>query len=366
MSFFVPGLELCGGFFREAVEPIIARSFPRLVYSAGLIGSGSEVIGCDDCRSADHHYGPRVMLFLAPEQESCREPLGQALREQLPVSYRGHSTNFGGADPNDNGVRLPQPIEHGPVNHMIELLAVRSWFQGYLGWDGEQALTPAAWLTLSQQKLLTITAGAVFRDDLGLRKIRKQLSWYPHDVWLYLLAAGWTRIGQEEHLMGRAGEVGDEVGSALIGSRLVRDVMSLCFLMARRYAPYPKWFGTHFARLPIGLTLVPILRQVQTAPSWQERETPLCRAYEILAEQHNALGLTAPLPAKASSFHGRPFQVIHGEAFAAALIGRISDPAVQAIARRTRIGGVDQFSDSTDLLSDAHLRPAMEGLYRLG
>ncbi len=164
--------------------------------------------------------------------------------------------------------------------------------------------------------------------------------------------------------MGRAGEVGDEVGSALIGSRLVRDMMMLCFLMARRYAPYPKWFGTHFARLPIAATLIPILRQAQTASCWQEREKPLCRAYEILAEQHNALGLTEAIPAKASQFHGRPFQIIWGDRFADALISRITDPAVQAIAKRTRIGGIDQFSDSTDLLCNAIHSQVLEGLYQ--
>jgi hypothetical protein len=35
----------------------------------------------------------------------------------------------------------------------------------------------------------------------------------------------WNRIGQEEHLMGRA-DRGDEIGSAIIAARLVRDLMS--------------------------------------------------------------------------------------------------------------------------------------------
>ena len=64
-----------------------------------------------------------------------------------------------------------------------------------------------------------------------------------------MMASGWQRIGQEEHLTPHAGSVGDELGSALIGSRLVRDIMSLCFLMEKRYAPYAKWFGTAFLRL---------------------------------------------------------------------------------------------------------------------
>ena len=67
------------------------------------------------------------------------------------------------------------------------------------------------------------------------------------------------RLNQEEHLMGRAGMVGDEIGSAVIGARLVRDLMHLCFLMERKYAPYPKWFGTAFARLACEAELCPVL-----------------------------------------------------------------------------------------------------------
>ena len=112
---------------------------------------------------------------------------------------------------------------------------------------------------------------------------------YPHDVWLYLLAAGWQRLGQEEHLMGRAGLVGDEIGSELIGARLVRDVMRLCFLMERQYAPYPKWFGTAFRRLACADTLEPILQQALSARTWQERERALAETYERIAAMHNAL-----------------------------------------------------------------------------
>ena len=50
-------------------------------------------------------------------------------------------------------------------------------------------------------------------------------------------------------MMGWAGFVGDEIGSALMGSRLVRDIMRLAFLMEREYIPYAKWFGTAFTQL---------------------------------------------------------------------------------------------------------------------
>ena len=82
--------------------------------------------------------------------------------------------------------------------------------------------------------------------------------------------------------MPRAGFTGDELGSAIIGSRLVRDVMSLCFLMERRYAPYPKWFGAGFKQLACFEHLSTVLWRAQQAATWPERapsafSTPIWR-----------------------------------------------------------------------------------------
>src|SRR5688572_18525054 len=103
MPQFIPGLKLSRLFFEQAVRPIIQRTAPDLKYAAALIGSGSEVLGFDDEMSADHHWGPRVMLFVHPDDlESAKEKIDQALREQLPTEFHGHPTNFSDPDPNDN------------------------------------------------------------------------------------------------------------------------------------------------------------------------------------------------------------------------------------------------------------------------
>ncbi len=47
MPEFIPGLQLSELYYQEAVEPILEAVFPRLVYSACLIGPGSEVLGYD-------------------------------------------------------------------------------------------------------------------------------------------------------------------------------------------------------------------------------------------------------------------------------------------------------------------------------
>jgi hypothetical protein len=379
MASFLPGRELASRFYSEVVHPLLDAWFPRLPHAAALIGEGSEVLGFDTPVSADHHWGPRVMLFLEESHHAARAAeLRDTLRHHLPHSFLGWPTNYATPTPDDPGVQLLELTSDGPVNHRVDVLTVPGFFRDYLAVDPREPLSPADWLTFPSQKLRTIAGGAIFHDDVGLRQACARFGWYPHDVWLYLLAAGWTRIGQEEHLMGRAGQVGDEIGSTLIAARLVRDLMRLCFLMERDYAPYPKWFGTAFSRLPSAPLLGPFLARVLHADRWPERDRALGAAYEVVAQLHNALGVTEPLSAAAKHFsqwharpgrpapvlpsEGRPFQVIFGSRFASALRARITDPHVRNIA--TSIGGIDQWTDSTDLVEDVSLRARVRSLYQ--
>jgi len=360
----LPGLKLGEAFYWEAVRPLLDLHFPSLPHTAALIGSGSEILGFDDAMSTDHHFGPRVMLFLCAEDHARHaDALWMLLAHQLPLTFHGFPTNFSPPDPDDNGTQLLRLVERGPVNHRVEIITVNGFLTAYLGIDPDAPLTPADWLILSQQKLRTVVGGAIYHDDLGVETLRRRFAWYPHDLWLYLLAAGWARIGQEEHLMGRAGLVGDEVGSALIGARLARDVMRLCFLMERTYAPYPKWFGTAFRRLACGPQLLPVLEDVLHARSWQERETHLVTVYDLLARLHNALGVTQTMPEEARQFFGRPFRVMALHGFADELLRCINDPAVQTLARRPPIGNIDLISDNTDLLEGSIWQSALRRLY---
>lgn len=64
MPKFIPGLKLCELFYQKQVRPILNEEFPNLRYSAAVIGWGSEVLEFDTAISRDHHWGPRVLLFL--------------------------------------------------------------------------------------------------------------------------------------------------------------------------------------------------------------------------------------------------------------------------------------------------------------
>src|SRR5918992_1216030 len=189
MSDFIPGLALSRLFYEEAVKPILDRHALGLRHSAALIGHGSEVLGYDTVRSTDHHWGPRLQLFLAERDlDDQRERLDGLLRAELPPTVRGFSTHFGA--PDEEGVRLRQALDTGPVDHMVEISTVGTVFRDNLGLDPRAGITATDWLTFSEQHLLAVTAGEVFHDGLGeLGPVREKLAYYPRDVWLYLLAA---------------------------------------------------------------------------------------------------------------------------------------------------------------------------------
>jgi hypothetical protein len=352
MRQFMPGIALNRLFYQEAVRPLMEAEFPDLPYTAALIGYGSDVLGYDTPQSADHEWGPRLMVLLG-EGAAHANTLSTMLQHRLPAEFRGFPTGFD--TPDGEGIRRMARGEPGAVEHHVQIITIRAFLHHELGIEPEQALEPADWLSFPEQKLLEVTAGEIFHDGLGtLTEWRARLGYYPRDVWLLLMAAQWQRISQEEPFVGRAGDVGDDLGSRLLAARLVRDVMRLCFLQARTYAPYNKWFGTAFARLPIAPAIQPLLHQALEASAWPEREEGLGRAYTTVAEAHNALGITPPLNTRTSAFHSRPYQVVHADRFAAAIAGAIKDARVQAIvAAAGLVGGVDQWIDSTDVLGPA-------------
>jgi hypothetical protein len=346
---FIPGLQLSELYYQEAVKPLLDRFLPGIAHSAALIGYGSDVIGFDTEQSTDHMWGPRLVLFL-PEDgfDEQRQRVDAVLRSELPVTFRGYSTHFG--SPDEIGVRLMKSIEAGPVDHLVEIVTLRAYIQSYLGIDPAAEVGLLDWLSFSEHQLLAITSGKVFHDEMGLNDLRSKFAYYPHDLWLYLLAAQWGKISQEEPFVARTGDVGDELGSQVIAGRLVRALMQLCFLMERRYAPYSKWFGTAFSRLPIAVELGPLLRRVLLAVDWREREGYLVQAYQLVAREYNKLGITQPMPEQATWFHDRPYLVIQAGEIASCIQDSIQDEQVRTLPPFR--GSVNQLIELTDVVED--------------
>ncbi|MAF52017.1 MAG: hypothetical protein CL694_03245 [Chloroflexi bacterium] len=361
MPKFIPGLELSRLFYKEAVKPVLDSHFSELSYSAARLGPSSDVLGYDTVRSTDHSWGPRLQLFVAESDfAEYSQQISAALARSLPVEFHGYPTSFTKIEGENS--RLLTPVTSGPVSHWVEILTVRSFFDEMLSVDPFGPISATDWVTFSGQSLLSVTRGAVYSDSpADLAAVRQRFEYYPNDVWLYLLAAQWTRIGQEEPFMARCAEAGDHLGSRLVAAHLVQDVMRLCFLMEKRYAPYSKWFGTAFRELALSRALSPSLDAVLASGDWEVRQRHLSDAYEFVARAHNELGVTEDLDPVVASFHDRPYDVIGGDRFAAAIRSQIRDQEVLALT--PDIGSVDQFSNSTDILSHPDRRRRLSAVY---
>ncbi|MFC8825000.1 DUF4037 domain-containing protein [Streptomyces sp. NPDC057137] len=349
---FIPGLDLSRILYEEAVRPILDSAYPGLRYAAARVGSGSEVLGFDSARSADHEWGPRLNLFLAPDEAAEHgAELRRLLAVRLPKHVRGWPTHFRRHDP-EVPIGLMELTE-GEVDHRVSVDDVGNWLRTELG---VAAAEPSVrdWLAMPQQRLAEVTGGAVFHDGLDthglggtLGAARARLAWYPDQVWRYLLACQWQRISQEEAFVGRCAEAGDDLGSAVVAGRLVRDLMRLCLLLERTYAPYSKWLGSAFARLAVAEELTPSLAGALAATEYPVRERHLGDAYEFVATLQNGTGLADPVDPARRPYHDRPFQVLHAERFAQALAATVTDPELRGLLLT---GGVDQWADSTDFL----------------
>lgn len=333
---FVPGIELSRRFWLEAVRPIVTERVPRAQLAAGLLGAGSEVLGFDTEQSTDHSWGPRVVVFV-PEGTDIAA-LDAELERRLPAAFGGYPVRYARRD------------GHAP-RHQVDIVDTGEWFAATIGFDPLHAIESEAWLGTPTQLFASVTAGAVFEDGPGdLTRARAALRWYPDDAWRYVLACQWHRLAQHEHLMGRAGQVGDDLGSRLIAARLAGDVVRLCFLIERAWAPYDKWLGSAFQRLACAPEVGPLLRQSLAAPGAADRERYLMEALSNVAGRFNALGLILPIDVAPRPFFKRPFQVLECDRFAEALM------ATTSLAGRGWHGAVDQWVDNVDVLSDPKYR----------
>jgi len=348
MDKFIPGLELSQMYYEQIVKKIINDFFPHVKYSAGLIDYGSDVLGFDTPISRDHQWGPRLSIFLSKkDQVKYSKQISKTLSKHLPHEFQGYPTNFSGKV--SDGIQRLEKSENGKVNHLIRIHTVDDFFQEHLGLDIKQNISLKDWLLFPQQRLVTIRKGKLFHDGLKIVRIKTKLQYYPKDIWLYIMACEWEKIGSEEAFVGRCGDADDEIGSRIIATRLIQSIMNLCFLMEKEYAPYSKLFGAAFSRLKSSKKFLPIFKKVFQAKNWKEREKNLSQAYELLAKNHNELKITKPLRTKVTDYFGRPYLVIFANEFAKKISEKISDKEIKKLKL---IGSIDQITNVSNILEN--------------
>lgn len=340
------GAELARAYYHDVVAPILDQTLPALPHAAGRLGSGSDVLGLDDETSRDHDWGLRLTLLVSSGAE---DDVRGVLADHLPERYRGLPTRFA-------TTWSPASVAQ------VEVCAPTTFVHSRLGVDASRELSISEWLSLTGQSVLEVIAGPIFHDGPGqISAIRSRLQWYPDDLWRYTIAVDWVRLAEELPFVGRSAERGDETGSRLLTAALVRTAMHLGFLLERRWAPYPKWFGTMFARLECAPAVGPLLEQALAATHWQEREATLGEALEVLADRQARVGLPAPTPVVVP-FYDRPYRGL--DDVAEQVWATITDPGVRSLP--IGVGTTEQWSDNVKLLTDGRHRAHLTRVWAEG
>jgi hypothetical protein len=341
------GQELAAAFHREVVGPLLARGLPGLRYAAARLGSGSDVLGLDDGRSRDHDWGLRLTLLVDGADHAVVPTADRLLARSLPESFAGHPVRF---------ATTWDPV----VSHRVEVSTVGAFAASRLGVDPLPGLSTVDWLTLTGQGVLEVAAGPVFADTTTeLARLHQRLAWYPPEVERYALACAWHRISQRLPRIGRTADTGQPMQSRLLSATLVNDVVSLAFLLHRRWSPYDKWREALFATLPVAVELAVPLRAAVTADGWAEREAGLAVAVEVLARVQRERGLPTP-ERVVQPFWDRPYRTVNDE-LAGLLRAGLTDPV---LSRLPLAGTVEQWVESIDVLNHADRRASLGAVYR--
>lgn len=78
--------------------------------------------------------------------------------------------NFSEPNIHDHGVRQPVFITEGPVSPLIFIQTLDDFLDSYLGCCNWNALSNSDWLSFSEHRLLALTSGEFYQDDLGIKK----------------------------------------------------------------------------------------------------------------------------------------------------------------------------------------------------
>ena len=206
--------------------------------SAGLVGSGSEVLGYDDEISEDHDFEPGFCMLLPGEDIIDRRTafLLERAYAKLPKEFMGYQRSMIG------------PV--GGARHGV--LRMDEFFQEKIG-SPDGILSVGQWLSLPEQTLAEVTGGEVFFDGLGeVTKIRERLKYYPEDIRLKKLAGELLIMAQSgQYNYQRCLKHGEKGAAQLAAIEFAKSTMHTVFLLNRVYEPYYKWSFRAMRELPV-------------------------------------------------------------------------------------------------------------------
>jgi len=127
--------------------------------------------------------------------------------------------------------------------------------------------------------------------------------------------------------------------------------MRLAFLYCKKYAPYSKWFGTAFSKLPVSDDLKNALLKAVTAYDIETRENEIIRAQLLTADLHNKTGVTEFIGIKVDdNYLGRGIKTIYADRIADAAKAKLKGTGMEKYPLIGSFNGVAEMNDLWDFL----------------
>lgn len=302
------GLELCEAYYNTYGSKMIRDKFARYQdrIAIGLIGEGSDCFGYDDEISRDHDWGPGFCLWLDSDDYNAVGSALQAEYEKLPQYF-------------ENFKRLSS--RWGKTR--IGVFEIGAFYRRFIGRSSAPD-NAEQWFSLPEPNLAVCTNGKIFCDPLGkFSAIREGLlAYFPEDVRLakivsHCIAAAQSGQYNYPRMMKR-----DEPFAAQYAlTKFCAEVISLAFLLNRRFCPFYKWSHKAVRELTVlGDYLYRQVHSLITEPDVEKQEE--------LIENISSAMINAFKWQHLSTCEST-FLLDHGSA----IIRKISDPRMLEIAR---------------------------------
>lgn len=235
---FIKGLVLARTFFEEEALPRFKAQCPDLLpwMAAGLVGEGSDCFGYDDELSQDHDWGPGFSIWLSHGAHAVHGPRVRKAYDSLSLVFK------------DAG---PRRVSMGN-EHRTGVTTIDEFYCRLTGFSD----TPERhleWLLIPESALAACTNGALFHDPEGEFSARRErfLNFYPEDVRRKKIAARCMTIGQSgQYNFSRCLKRHEQVALQYAQTKFIADIISVVFLLNRRYTPFYKWMHRALKELP--------------------------------------------------------------------------------------------------------------------
>lgn len=300
------GLELCEQYFREKGLPLFKREFPALVerMAVGLVGDGSDCFGFDDEISRDHDWGPGFCIWLNQKDFRSRARDLKKVLQKIPDGFKGfeprRTSNWG--------------EERVGVFEIGEFFAT---FTGLTRMPG----TNDEWMMIPENSLAACTNGRVFHDPLGEYTSWRNslLNFYPEDVRLKKIAARCMTCGQSgQYNFPRCIKRNEFFAAQYAETKFCADMISMVFLLNRKYSPFYKWMHRALTELPLlGAWTFDMVSRLVATCDYNMKEDIMEAMSRMLIKTMLDLGLSGS---------SSTFLVDHGPEVQA----RIKDPALRS------------------------------------